>query len=180
MAQRTPRRLNSEALFEYALRSLGARAQSAGELRQKLERRAERAEEIPQVLARLKQYGYLDDQRYAETIAASRLESQGLGKARVLQDLRKRRVAPALAGKTVEDAYRGTDEVQLIQAYLRRKYRNVALDAFLAEPKNLASAYRRLRTAGFSSANSIRVLKRFASEPEMLDALEDEPERNFE
>lgn len=180
MAQRTPRRLNFEALFEYALRSLGARAQSAGELRQKLERRAERAEEIPQVLARLKQSGYLDDQRYAEAIAVSRLENQGLGKGRVLQDLRKRRVAPALAGKTVEDTYRGTDEVQLIQAYLRHKYRNVALEAFLAVPKNLASAYRRLRTAGFSSGNSIRVLKRFASEPEMLDAIEDEPERNLE
>jgi regulatory protein len=180
MARQTPRLLNSEALFEYALRSLGVRAHSVGELRRKLERRAERTEDVQQALARLKQYGYLDDQKYAEAIAASRLENQGFGKARVLEDLRKRRVAPVLAEKTVEDAYRDTDEVELIQAYLRRKYRNVALKAFLAEPKNLASAYRRLRTAGFSSGNSIRVLKGFAREPEMLDALEDEPERDIE
>jgi regulatory protein len=121
MARQTPRLLNSEALFEYALRSLGARAHSVGELRRKLERRAERAEDVQPALARLKQYGYLDDQKYAEAIAASRLENQGLGKARVLEDLRKRQVAPVLAEKTVEDAYRDTDEVQLIQAYLRRK-----------------------------------------------------------
>jgi regulatory protein len=172
MAQRTPQRLEREALFEYALRSLSARAQSMGELRQKLERRAAHTDDIPQVLARLKEYGYLDDRRYAEAIAVSRLENQGLGKARVLNDLRKRRVAPALAEKAVVDAYRDTDETELIEAYLRRKYRNVAFESFLAEPKNLAAAYRRLRTAGFTSANSVRVLKRFAAEPEMLDGLE--------
>ncbi|MGE5645606.1 MAG: regulatory protein RecX [Acidobacteriota bacterium] len=165
-------RLEREALFEYALRSLGARAQSMGELRQKLERRAASPDDVPQVLARLKEYGYLDDRRYAEAIAASRLENQGLGRARVIQDLRKRRIAPALAEKAVADAYRETDETGLIEAYLRRKYRNVAFDEFLAEPKNLAAAYRRLRVAGFSSANSVKVLKRFAREPEILDGLE--------
>lgn len=178
MAQRTPRRLDSEGLFEYALRSLGARAQSAGELREKLARRAERAEDVAPILARLKQYGYIDDRRYADAIAASRLENQGLGKARVLKDLRKRRVAPALAGEAVADAYRETDEIELIEAYLRRKYRGVALNVFLAEPKNLASAYRRLRTAGFGSSNVVRVLKRFANEPEMLDSLADEGEQS--
>ena len=165
-------RLEREALFEYALRSLGARAQSMGELRQKLERRAASPDDVPQVLARLKECGYLDDRRYAEAIAASRLENQGLGRARVIQDLRKRRIAPALAEKAVADAYRETDETGLIEAYLRRKYRNVVFDEFLAEPKNLAAAYRRLRTAGFSSANSVKVLKRFAREPEILDGLE--------
>ncbi len=170
----SPKRLDSAALFEYALRSLSARAQSAGELRQKLARRAESAEDVTGVLLRLKEAGYLDDKRYAEAIAASRLENQGFGKARVLRDLRQRRVAGAVAGKAVEDAYRETDELELIEAYLRRKYRNVVFEEFLAEPKNLASAYRRLRTAGFGSANSVRVLKRFATEPEMLDGLEDE------
>jgi hypothetical protein len=67
--------------------------------------------------------------------------------------------------------------VALIEAFLRRKYRSVTLDVFLAEPKNLASAYRRLRLAGFASGNSLRVLKRFAREPELLDGLEDETSR---
>ncbi len=170
----SPKKLDASALFEYALRSLSARAQSAGELRQKLARRAACAEDVAAVLLRLKEAGYLDDQRYADAIAASRLENQGFGKARVLRDLRQRRVSGAIAGKAVEDAYREADEIKLIEAYLRRKYRNVAFEEFLAEPKNLAAAYRRLRGAGFGSANAVRVLKRFASEPEMLDGLEDE------
>jgi regulatory protein len=156
------------------VRALGARAHSVGELRQKLERRAQRAGDVPDVLARLKQCGYLDDKTYAEAVASWRLDSQGLGKARALSDLRKRRVAPSVAEKAVAKVYSESDEVALVESFLRRKYRNVALDKFLSEPKNLASAYRRLRVAGFSSANSLRVLKRFAREPELLDGLEDE------
>jgi len=174
MNQRAPRRLNSEALWEYALRALAGRAHSAGDLRQKLERRAERAGDVPGVLARLKDCGYLDDKRYAEAVASWRLDSQGLGKARTLSDLRKKRVAPSVAEKAVAKVYSETDEVALIEAFLRRKYRSVALDVFLGEPKNLASAWRRLRVAGFSSGNSLRVLKRFAKQPELLDGLEDD------
>ncbi|MGD0200145.1 MAG: RecX family transcriptional regulator [Bryobacteraceae bacterium] len=170
------RRLGAEALWEYALRALGARAHSAGELRQKLLNRAQCPSDVPPILARLKERGYLDDRRYAEAYSASRLENEGWGKARVLGDLRKRRVAPALAEKAVATAYRDTDEVALIEAFLRRKFRRVALEAHLAEPKHLAAAYRRLRMAGFSSGDSLRVLKRLAKEPELLDALESEEE----
>jgi hypothetical protein len=41
--------------------------------------------------------------------------------------------------------------------------------------KELASAYRRLVRAGFSPANSIRALKKFAANPELLDGFEAEP-----
>jgi regulatory protein len=173
MSERTPRRLDAEALWQYALRALGARAHSAGELRRKLERRAANAADVGGVLARLKELGYLDDKTYAEAVASWRLNGPGLGKARVLSDLRKRFVAPGVAEKAVAQVYAEVDETALIEAFLRRKYRGKALDTFLAEPKNLASAYRRLRVAGFGSASSLRVLKRFAREPELLDGLEE-------
>ena len=173
MNERTPRRLAAEALWGYALRVLGGRAYSIGELREKLLRRAERAEDVPGLLARLKEYGYLNDQHFAASFSAARLENQGLGKARVLSDLRKRRVAPSVAEKAVREAYRDADETTLIEDYLRRKFRNKELTAWLSEPKHLAAAYRRLRMAGFTAANSIRVLKHFAAEPELLDSLED-------
>ena len=100
-------------------------------------------------------------------------ENQGLGKIRVLRELRQRRIAPQLAERAVTEAYRGTDEVRLIEDFLRRKFRTTPLTEYLAEPRHLASAYRKLRLAGFSSAASLRVLKRFASEPELLDSLEE-------
>ena len=49
----------------------------------------------------------------------------------------------------------------MIQRFLERRYRGKNLKEYLKEEKNLASAYRRLRTAGFTSSASLKVLKRF-------------------
>src|SRR5689334_10347477 len=95
-----PRHLDMEGLWNYALKVLGGRAHSIGELREKMKRRAEREEDVERVLERLKESKYLDDQRFAEGFANARLSNEGFGKTRVLQDLRQRRVAPALAEKT--------------------------------------------------------------------------------
>jgi regulatory protein len=177
MAKRPPQPLDREKLLSVALRALGARAHSSGELREKLRRRAQSPEDVDAVLAKLKEAGYLNDRQFAEAYAASRLQNQGLGKIRVLRDLRQRRVAPKLAEQVTEQTYQQTNESDLIEEFLRRKYRGKQLGVFLSEEKNLAAAFRRLRYAGFSAGQSIRVLKRFASQPEVaeaLDALESE------
>jgi regulatory protein len=164
MAKRQPQPLDREKLLNVALRALGARAHSS-------------AEDVDTILAKLKEAGYLKDRRFAENFAAARLQNQGLGKMRVLRDLRQRRVAPKLAEQVTEQTYRQTDEANLIEEFLRRKYRGKQLGAFFSEEKNLAAAFRRLRYAGFSAGQSIRVLKRFASRPEaaeVLDTLESE------
>jgi regulatory protein len=174
MAKRQPQPLDRDKLLNVALRALGGRAHSSGELREKLRRRAQTDEDVDAVLVKLKESGYLNDRRFAENYAAARLQNQGLGKIRVLRDLRQRRVAPKLAEQVTEKTYEQTDEAHLIEEFLRRKFRGKDLGVFLSEEKNLAGAFRRLRYAGFSAGQSIRVLKRFASQPEILDALESE------
>ena len=52
---------------------------------------------------------------------------------------------------------------------LQRKFRGKILPEFLAEPKNLQAAFRRLRYAGYSSAITIRVLKRYTSRAGEID-----------
>ena len=97
MNERKPRPLDAEGLWNYALRALGGRAHSTGEMREKLRRRAERVEDIETTIGRLKDSGYLNDQQFAESYATSRLSNERFGKTRVLRDLRGRRVAPGLA-----------------------------------------------------------------------------------
>jgi regulatory protein len=163
--------------MNYALRLLGGRAHSIGELKEKMRRRSERPESVERVLARLKEAGYVNDRKFAENYAASRLENQGLGKMRVLRDLRQRRVAPQLAQQVTERTFQSTDETELIQAFLQRKFRGKQLGPFLKDPKNLAAAFRRLRYAGFSSGATIRVLKRYSNQADELEGLEpEEPE----
>jgi regulatory protein len=158
--------------LEYALNCLAGRAQSTGELREKLRRRAERAEDLDEVLSRLKQSGYLDDKRYAESFATARLSGEKFGRTRVMHDLRQHRVAPALAERTVEKIYREVDEEALIEEWIRRKYRTAARDGLFAEQKDLAAAYRRLARAGFRSGEILKALKRFAKNPDLLDGFE--------
>ena len=172
MKERRARQLDAAALWEYALRVLGARAYSTGELSEKLRRRAERMEDVDGVLSRLKESGYLDDKRYAESYATSRLSGEKFGRGRVIRDLRQHRVAPVLAERTVEKVYDGVDEVALIEEWIRRKYRTATREGLFADKKDLGTAYRRLVRAGFRSGEILTVLKRFAKDPDLLDGFE--------
>jgi len=174
MPKRPAPKLNAAELWEYALSTLSRRAVSTSELRQRLAKRALDTADIPDILHRLQDSRYLDDSRFAESFAQSRLDSQGHGRHRVLRDLRSRRVSAPLAEQIVKTVYDATDEVALIEDYLARKYRNRSLPALLQEPLQLASAYRKLRYAGFSSAQSIRVLKRYSAQAAELESMEDE------
>jgi regulatory protein len=169
-----PKPLDKNRLMTFAAQALSARALTISELRDKLKRRAFEPSDVDEVLARLKEAGFLNDQRFSESYASRRRDDGGFGKTRVLRDLMARRVAPAVAKKAAEAAFEGTDEVAMIEAFLRRKYRGKDLSALLKEEKHLASAYRKLRTAGFSTGSSIRVLKRYAEQAELLEDIDNE------
>ncbi len=167
------KKLDREKLWSYALRSMGQRAQTISEIRAKLRVRAVDPADVEETLGKLKEYGMVDDRRFAETFAQAKLENQGFGQGRALRDLQQRRVARALAEQTVQKLYADKDELQLLEAYVRRKYRSASRESLFQEEKDMASAFRRLRMAGFSSGNVVRVLKRFAARPELLDGLEE-------
>jgi regulatory protein len=164
--------LDGPELLAYALRALSGRAMTAAEIRDKLHRRAAEPADVEEVLGKLKEAGFLDDARFAEAYASARRDNQGFGRMRVLRDLRARKVAPKVASDAVREAFEDQDEAAMAAQFLARKYRAVNLGEFLQEDKNLASAFRRLRTAGFGAGTAIRVLKRYASRAEEL---EDEP-----
>ncbi len=173
LGKRPVKRLDAEGLYAYAIRLLGARSLSIGEVRVKLSAKAAAATDVEPVLGRLREYGFLNDQRFAEGYAAARRDNETHGRFRVLQDLRKRRVAPGLAETAAREAFAGIDEAEQAQAFLERKYRGKDLGVFLSEERHAAQAYRRLRTAGFGSGAAIRALKRFTIRADELESLED-------
>lgn len=169
MKKSVPKKLAREELTQYALRLLAGRALSASEVHTKLERRAAEPADVEPVMERLREYQVLDDARFAEGFAGARKDSGSFGRQRVLRDLRQRRVGATLAEKTVTEAFAGTDEAELVKAWLKRKLRNVVLADYLQDPAKLASVYRKLRYAGFSSSVAIRVLRQYSSRADEIE-----------
>lgn len=173
-------KLDLEGLKNYAYRTLTARPLSTNELRTKLRAKAALPADVESVIASLQEYNALNDESFAQHFGASRKENRGFGAGRVLRDLRLRKVAAPLAEKTVSEIFAGQDERELIRDYLTRKYRGKDLTEFLADPKQLNSVFRRLRTAGYSAGKSLDVLKNYSAYAAELPADEadipEEPE----
>lgn len=178
-SRKPPTKLAADALFDYAVRALASRASSSDELRFKLRRRALLLADIDPVIARLKEIGYLDDKRFADLYTSMRVENDGFGKMRVLNDLRGRRVAPKLADQAVARAFEGRDELEMVSAYVARRMPSIATGGHVDNERKLASAYRKLRRAGFTSGPILTVLKRLAAHPELLDEPPPEDDPDF-
>ena len=99
LGKRPPKKLDADGLWGYSLKLLGGRALSTGEVRQKLISRAENEADVELTISKLRDYGYLNDTRFAESFATWRRDNEGFGRMRVLRDLRQRRVAPNVAGE---------------------------------------------------------------------------------
>ncbi len=147
---------DERALYEIAVKALARRARSSGEMRQLLGRRKAAKEVIESVIARLREHGYLDDTRFARAFVSSRIENDRQGSRRVERDLAARRVHPEIIRAAVAAGYEDVEERELLRDYLRRKIR---LTKPPAKASALASLYRRLLRAGFSSGAIVKELR---------------------
>lgn len=167
MALRGPAsRVDPDALYERAVAALARRSRSGAELERWLLARATTPAAARAVLARLREHGYLDDRRFAESFAAYAKETEGFGAARVRRELRRRGVPAPLAETAVAGAFAGTREDQLLADFLRRKR--------LSRPetqRQAAALYRRLWQAGFSAGTIQAALRQWRVRAEWLDDL---------
>ncbi len=164
-----PRKLASEELFEYAVKCLGARACSTADLKSKLRLRAANPPDVDAAIDRLKDLGYLNDRLFAESYAAARVENEGFGRMRVLQDLRAKRIDGDLADQAVNQAIGDKSEEELIDAFIARRMSSLRIGGPIEDERRLAAAYRKLRRAGFTSGAILKALKRLAARPEELE-----------
>jgi regulatory protein len=163
--------LNENGLYDYAVKALGRRMRTEVELRRLMHARVEpgdRGEAIVRaVVARLKEYGYLDDAAFAETYARLRQENEKFGSRRVRQDLKLKGVKADLVEETLDARYGATDEEALARQHLERKR--------IKKPENekeTARVMRRLVAAGFSTSVIYKILRNWDVPDEVLSALD--------
>src|SRR6266403_2600665 len=89
-----------ERVFQRAGKLLAARQRSVEELRERLlEGRGATETIVTEVIERLREYGYLDDARYAHSYAQLRVQQRPIGRQRLERDLRMKQI-----DKTTVDA----------------------------------------------------------------------------
>lgn len=131
-----------------ATRALMRRAHSIHEMREYLERRAEDKDQISAVIARLREQNYLDDERYALSYARQHANNRRQGRFRIARELRGRGVPDRYIEAALEAVFAETDEAALVRLRLKRALSNRRGPI---EQRKIASLYRSLLRAGFSS-----------------------------
>src|SRR5947208_342060 len=116
---------DEESLYEYALGALGRRMRTVAEIKRLMRSRVGDQPHgdllVEVVVARLKQYKYLNDSTYAESYTRFRKENEKFGRLRVAQDLKAKGVHGDIVDSAVRSAYDEVNEEQLAREFLRRK-----------------------------------------------------------
>ena len=171
--------LNEAGLYDYAVKALGRSMRSESELRRLMRDRVENGERgeaiITAVVARLREYGYLDDAAFAETYARLRQQNEKLGQRRVTQALNQKGIAAETVREAVDARYADTNEETLAREHLERKRIKKP-----ENPKETARVMRRLVTAGFSTGVIYKILRQWDVPEEALAALESVDEERGE
>lgn len=164
-------------LLEHAVRSLASRMKSERDLRRKLAERAAPGEEgqpdIDRVVVKLKELGYLSDERFAADFTRLRKDNEKYGQRRVQQGLMQKGIPQPIANEALGTAYEDVDEVALARAYIARKRMKPPAGDREQKQKETAKAMRRLIAAGFTTKTIWKVLREWGTDLEEVDIADD-------
>ncbi len=124
--------------FERALNLLSYKPRSLAEIRARLMEK-DWAEEavVDQVIARLEELGYLNDEELAANFAGSRLAAKPLGRSRLRRDLQRKKLPPETIENALDEAYEQRSEEELIDLAIGKRARSKGAPATREDAKRL-------------------------------------------
>lgn len=113
-----------ERVFQRAAKLLAARQRSVAELRERLlAGRGATRTNVEEVIARLREYGYLDDVKFAQSYASLRLRERPIGRRRLERDLLVKKVDRQTASTALDEIFDATPEEELIDRAIAKRIR---------------------------------------------------------
>src|SRR6266478_1104956 len=127
-----------ERVFQRAGRLLAAKSRSVAELRERLlEGRGATKAAVDAVIERLREYGYLDDAKFAHSFATLRVQQRPIGRQRLQRDLRLKKIDKATANEALDVVFAATPEEELIDRVIEKRIRLRGRPQSRAETKKL-------------------------------------------
>lgn len=155
--------------FERAIKLLAAKPRSVAELRERLLQgkgaRGNKAN-VETVIARLREYGYLDDERFALSYASSKVKQRPIGRRRLQRDLKLKQVDNNVAEEALELVYAETPEEQLIDRAIEKRIRLRGRPKTRAEAKSLFDHLLRQGFAFELVSEKVRATTDYTDDPE--------------
>ncbi|MEJ2491225.1 MAG: regulatory protein RecX, partial [Desulfuromonadales bacterium] len=131
-----------------ALRILTRRDHSQAELRQRLTAKGFAADHVDAVIRRCREYGYLDDLRFAINRATTLMrQGRGVG-PRILLDLQRRGISAEIGEQALTTARETCDEDNVLGELLARKFADFSYPTATAGEKRRVVHY--LQRRGFT------------------------------
>lgn len=111
-------------IFQRAIKLLAARSRSVAELSELLlQTRGATKKVVDEVLARLREYGYLDDERFAFGYASLKLRQRPLGRQRLKRDLAMKKVDKAVIDEALDLVFAEVSEAEQIDRAIEKRNR---------------------------------------------------------
>ena len=127
-----------EKTFERALNLLSYKARSRAEMRARLmEKDWAKEAVVDQVIARLEELGYLNDEDFAANFANSRLTAKPVGRTRLRRDLQRKKLQSETIESALDVAYDQQSEEELIDRAIGKRLRSKGAPATREEAKKL-------------------------------------------
>ena len=153
-----PERARTRTL-QRAVKLLAAKPRSVAELRDRLlEKEWATDEAVDYAIAKLSEYGYVDDEQFALGYASARVRQKPVGRSRLARDLQMKQIDRELAEQTLEKVFEATPETELIDAAIEKRTRLRGRPTNRQETKSL---FDHLLRRGFSYdliINKVRAL----------------------
>lgn len=150
--------VNSRRAFNKAVDLLSRRDHSEGELVEKLKQRDIDESAALSAVEKLKDYGYLDDRRFAKGYAAELQRLKGFGKRRIIQELYRKKVSRDIIDEVLEEMEFSDEELVEI---IKRKYLR-----YLVDEKGVKKTVNALIRRGYSYGEIKSALERAAQDEE--------------
>lgn len=113
-----------ERTMNRAVKLLAAKPRSVRELRERLLEKLWTNEAIvDNVIEKLKEYKYLDDEQYARDLAMSKLSQRPQGKRRLQQTMSQKKLDKEIIDQAIAEAFEGMPEDSLIEQAIEKRLR---------------------------------------------------------
>ena len=153
---------DQEKVTAAALKMLAARPRTEMQLRERLMRKPWANRELIDVcILRLKEMGYIDDGRFAESYASHRLSARPVGRARLARELALKKVDRKTIDRALDRVFEDTGEDDLIDQAIQKRIRTHGRPADRGDAKRMFDHLARL---GFEFDLIIRKLNALRTE----------------